>query len=222
MAPRMDERLVRAKAYLAIAESGDSKREAYKRAAKEIVAYRTETKVAYATIADALAVDRNTVRRLHDWYAKGCPGDSPYAGKEHADNRALAHTKRILRDQPMETIERIIDELPEERQTQIAAAAHDSYFQRRKELEQQRRNKTPQDEREIDEFMHKTTKPIKDMFAKLSANSVVECLKEATEDLRRMVETEGGLTIPAAKAIDEALEEFQREFDFAKQLAGGE
>jgi hypothetical protein len=54
MSKEVERHLARARDYLAIAESGDAKREAYKMAAEEIVAHKKETGDSNRKIARAL------------------------------------------------------------------------------------------------------------------------------------------------------------------------
>jgi hypothetical protein len=217
---RMDERLARAKAYLAIAESKDSKREAYKRAAKEIVAHKQETGETWETLARALGREQHYVKKLSQWERSGFEAETPFLMDKHATERAaLSHTKRVLTQAPLEQVEQIIDGLPQQRKVKIAAAAHDSYFEE-SERKSEERQKTPRERRRTREFVDKVAKPIKTMLGSMRANAVLESLREAKEEYRLLVE-EGELSLEAVHAIGDELEEFQRELEFGRQLVGG-
>jgi len=97
--PALDERLARAKAYLAIAESKDSKREAYKRAAKEIAAYKDATKDTYDHIAIRLGKSKPTIEKLMKWHRSGYEADTPFLADTEAVKRAArSHAKAVVGD----------------------------------------------------------------------------------------------------------------------------
>ena len=90
--------LKRAKEYLRIAESSDSKKEAYKAAAKEIVAAVAEGK-SQRTVATVLGKSPAFVKALLDWQKSGFKADTPWLADEKATSRAaLSHAKAVLRD----------------------------------------------------------------------------------------------------------------------------
>lgn len=135
MAPTND-RLARAKAYLKIAESKDSKRDAYKKAAKEIAAHRQATGENWTEIAVKLGrvalgaerkereAGRNYVTRLVNWYENGAV-DLPFARVEGETKRKTLHeTKKALAEAPIEEVEKIVLSLPAERVAKIAQATY--------------------------------------------------------------------------------------------------
>lgn len=219
-----ENRLVRAKHYLAIAESKDSKREAYKRAAKEIVAHREITGDTWKQIADALGRAPFYVTKLRDWFDAGCKTETPWAHGGDSDHRRgsdVAATKRILREQPMEVVERVINDLPPRRQAQIAAAAHDSYFEENERSLDRQRSRTQAERDSARQAVEQATRPVRQALGQMKGNTVVDLLDEATEELQQILADEA-MTPKAAREIEKALGRFQREFEFARQLAGGE
>jgi len=102
----MTERLDRAKQYLVIAESEDSKREAYKAAAEEIAAHIAETGDEQQMVATTLQCSPQTVGRILKWRTAGYPeGTTPFTmadpnGSKPTDRAAVSHTKRVLRESP--------------------------------------------------------------------------------------------------------------------------
>jgi hypothetical protein len=118
--------LALARKYLAVAESKDSKREAYKRAAKEIVAYKNETRESDAAIAIALGGGRSGkwVETLRRWAREGFKGETPFLADGKATERAaLSHARKVLREAPIEEVEKALLDLPEPRRRQIQNAA---------------------------------------------------------------------------------------------------
>ena len=101
-------RLARAKEYLAIAESEDSKREAYKAAAEEIAAHIAETGDSLRQVARNLQVADVTVGKLLRWRDEGYPeGTTPYTlpdqnGSKPTDRAAVSHTRKVLKERPAE------------------------------------------------------------------------------------------------------------------------
>ena len=96
-----NERLDRARQYLAIAESGDAKREAYKAAAEEIAAYMEETGVGSTGVATPVGKPEREIRRLMEWRRSGYKAQTPFLMDEQATGRAaVSHTRKVLREQP--------------------------------------------------------------------------------------------------------------------------
>ncbi len=124
----MNEHLERAREYLAIAESGDAKREAYKAAAEEIAAHKEETGEANTRIATRISKDEGFVRRLLRWRDAGCPeGTTPFtmadpSGSLPTDRASVSHTRRVLREADAEEVERIVESLPPAARRRLAAA----------------------------------------------------------------------------------------------------
>lgn len=126
----MVDHLALAREDLAIAESADAKREAYKRAAEHIAAYLEDSpESTQRFVATKLGRDDYYVNRVLRWRAAGYPpGTTPFtmadpSGSKPTDRAAESHTKRVLRESEPETIERIVRDLPPSRREIIADAA---------------------------------------------------------------------------------------------------
>lgn len=89
--------LARAKDYIAIAESGDAKNEAYRRAADAIVASgATQTEA-----ATAIGRDQSWVQRLLKWqrdYAEPHNAPPPFGGPDESKARYQRQAREALRD----------------------------------------------------------------------------------------------------------------------------
>jgi len=123
-----------AKEDLAIAESADVKREAYKRAAAHIVAHQEATGDTNPVIAKQLGITREKVNRLVRWHKSGYEGESPYtveAGYRSRANRSGA--KQLAAEEPealveaiaaapLETREQIADLMAEDEATALPVA----------------------------------------------------------------------------------------------------
>lgn len=121
MSKRVLTRLERAKAYLAIAEAGDAKREAYKRAADEVAAEKDETNATTADLARLLGRKDDFVRKLLRWRETGFAASTPFLMDEQATTRAAdSHTRRAVRERP-DVIVNAINELPAEKQAELVA-----------------------------------------------------------------------------------------------------
>ena len=93
--------LALAKEDLAIAESGDAKREAYKRAAAHVVAHKKETGDGDVTVATVMGCKREKVRMLVKWAATDFAADTPWLADTEATNRAArSHANKVLREEP--------------------------------------------------------------------------------------------------------------------------
>lgn len=162
--------------YLAIAESKDAKREAYRRAAEEIVAYKAETGETDKNIAILLGRHETYVQKLRAWHDSGFKTDTPFVMDEVARRSVtISHIRRAARDP--ELAKEIGKELAEPMlQTRAAIAA--------------------------------------------GPGGIINTLAMATGDLREVIEY-GLVTLELLETIQKALDEFQQELDFAKQLTGG-
>ena len=120
----MDDHLTRAREYIAIAESSDAKREAYKRAAEHIAAHRAETGDSHESVARYCNTSRERVSKLLQWRDTGYAAATPFLMDERATGRAArSHTKKWLREAEPEDIEQMVSELPSEQRAVIAQAA---------------------------------------------------------------------------------------------------
>src|SRR5262245_25912450 len=116
---KLDDRLARAKQFLAIAESDDAAREAYKRAAEEIVAYQEESGESLARLASRVERDPRYVQRVVKWYRDGMKVGTPFLMDEGSSTRAaISHTKSVLSD-PVQR-EKALASLPEKEQVEVA------------------------------------------------------------------------------------------------------
>lgn len=117
----MSDHLQRAREYIAIAESADAKRDAYERAADEIIAWvREEPTRTYRDADKSLGRGNDYTGSLVRWRTSGGPG-LPFARRPADDSREAERlTERTLRDAGPEVVSRIIDDLPPERRSVIA------------------------------------------------------------------------------------------------------
>lgn len=140
------DRLARAKKYLAIAESKDASREAYKQAVAEVVAHKKETGDSNPEIAVKLGRVRNAddkaersnggkyVASLLRWHDSGYKTETPFAHggeSEHRKGSDKSATKRILREQPVEEIQEMLDDLPDEAVEKLSQATESTKVTRR-------------------------------------------------------------------------------------------
>lgn len=117
--------LAMAKEDLAIAESGDAKREAYKRAADHMAAAKAEDpKLTSTVLARTVGTSEGTVRKLLRWRESGFQAETPFLVDERATERAaLSHAKKIIREEPKKIAAAITEADPEQRKEIIEALA---------------------------------------------------------------------------------------------------
>jgi hypothetical protein len=101
--------LERAREYLAIAESDNPKREAYIKAAEEIVAALAEDKrLTRTAVATAVGIHHQKVVMLVKWHESGYKAKTPWLLDDKATTRAaISHAKKVLREHPEEVKEEI-------------------------------------------------------------------------------------------------------------------
>jgi hypothetical protein len=116
--------LERAREFLAIAESGDAKREAYMRAAEEIAAHRADTKESMSSIAILLGCSAEKVRKLMQWRDTQYKAATPFLMDTQATARAAhSHAKRVLSDPA--TRQALLNDLDPEVRTHLAMEARE-------------------------------------------------------------------------------------------------
>lgn len=117
-----------AERHLAKAETYIGKGESfYRKAADEILAAKeADPSLSTRDIAARVGLAHSSVARILKWAGGGAAAATPFArveGDTARKDREAA--KRVLREAPMETVEKIISDLPPKRQRQVAAAAGD-------------------------------------------------------------------------------------------------
>lgn len=101
--------LAMAKEDLAIAESGDSKREAYKRAAEHIASAVSDG-TTQAVVATTIGKSREFVKAILSWRESGYEAATPWLADTEATGRAaLSHTRKTLREKPEEVAAEIAE-----------------------------------------------------------------------------------------------------------------
>lgn len=132
VASTIDPRLARAKAYIAIAESKDAKREAYKRAAKELVAYRDESPRQWRSQAASYCnTSTATIDKLVQWYDSGLKAETPFLMDKKATQRAaISHARKVLRESSAKELEDVVADLPRAAKNKIVEAMTSDYQKR--------------------------------------------------------------------------------------------
>lgn len=129
-----DEHLELAREDLAIAESGDSKREAYKRAAEHVAAYIEATGESNRKVCIAIQTSESKFYKLMAWREAGYPkGTTPFTmadpdGSKPTDRAAKSHARKVLKDS--EQREEVIDALDDEALSEVANAATERLYER--------------------------------------------------------------------------------------------
>jgi hypothetical protein len=113
-----DAHLARAREYLAIAESDDSKRQAYIKAAEEIAAAKeSDQKLTNVEVATSIGKSDKYVHALLKWRETSYEADTPFLMDTGATGRAaISHTRATLRDPEATTkaLEGLTDEQVDE------------------------------------------------------------------------------------------------------------
>jgi len=190
----------------------------YHKAAEEIVAaQQADPSLTNVEIGEWFGRGRDWVRTLVTWHTSGDRDRAPFAGKSEVKD--TSKTRVLLREAPMEQVERILDELPPERVQQIAAAAGHSYHRARVEYDESERNMTPaqrsQREAEVDEML----KPVRQATAGFATLGIIGHLEQAHEEIHELV-ADGSLTKKLVRQIDRALQTIEAEMQVARGLVG--
>ena len=127
--------VVRAKEFLAVAESRDSKREAYKRAAHEVAAAIADG-MNQSSVATAVGRSKSFIEKLLTWRRSGFKADTPWLHDGGATDRAArSHTRRVLSEP--DSARRVIKDLPDAALEQVSDAALDERLDRRRKTPRQ-------------------------------------------------------------------------------------
>jgi transcriptional regulator with XRE-family HTH domain len=173
-------------------------------------------------IADATGVPQSTVDRWLRGYDESLtqvgqdPKLTPNSEQERSD-RAVA--RRVLSEQPLEFVERMIDELPRERRVQIGRAFDHSYSKARADHDDRERNLTPAQRSEREAAAEKLTLPARQAAAGFAALGIIGHLEQALEELHELT-ADGSLTSKLVRQIDRAHDAFGAELAVAKGLVG--
>src|SRR5262245_50848232 len=110
MNQQAERHLVKAESFLA---KGDAW---YERAADEIIAAQeADTTLSYREIGRWFDRSHTWAQTLVTWRTSGSTSGTPFARGKTGDP-AVSETKKLLREAPLEQVERIISSLPRERQ----------------------------------------------------------------------------------------------------------
>ena len=204
--------LAKAKEYLAKGEGF------YHRAAKEIVAARdADPKVSNAEIGSWFGHTEKWVRQLMAWHASPTSRTSlPFEGDKGRD---ASTTKKILRDAPLEQVERIISDLPRERQRAIGAVAGDAYMRVRQDHAEREAKSTEADRKQREAARSSIGQATGRMMSGFNAFGIANYLGQATEVLREMIE-EHAVTRDGLEQIETAVQEFLTEYRVARGMVG--
>ena len=112
---------------IAIAESGDAKHAAYKAAAEHVAAELQLRTISNRQIAKEIGKSEGFVRALRNWRDSGYEAATPWLSDGEATTRAAkSHTKKFLREAPVEEIEKAMIGLPPKRRSELAGAFLDT------------------------------------------------------------------------------------------------
>jgi len=204
--------LSQARAYLGRGE------EFYRKAAEEILAAKqADESLTLREIDRQLDQYNGWAGKLLTWHESGGNISTPYAG-QYAKVKANL-TRSTLRDAPMEEVERVISELPRERQQQIAAAAGSGYHKARVEFNERERNLTPAERSEREAAAESLMQPVRQATAGFAALGIVGHLEQAHEEIHELV-ADNSLSRQLVRQIDRALEAIQAEMQVARALVG--
>ena len=193
----------------------------YRKAAEEIVAARdADPMLTNAEIGNWFGRSKAWVAELVTWHTSGRTSPTPYSGtgRPHQDKTAA---RKLLREAPMEQVEKIIEGLPKERQQAIGAAAGHAYMKARQEYEEAEARVTPAERKEReanrDSMRQKTTKAL----APMTGMVIADHIDSATELLRELV-ADDSVTSDVMDAILESDRAWKEELQVALMSIGME
>ena len=192
----------------------------YAQAADEIIAaQQSDPTLGYREIAANFGRSKSWVEKVVAWRTSvpSSTQPTPYSGQ--SDEINARKTKQMLREAPMEQVERMLAELPKERQQAIAAAVGSGYDAARIVENERVSRLTPAEKKEIEAAKAGITGPINKALGGFTTLGVVGHIEQATEDLSEMIAT-SAVTAESIYRIDQAHELFLTELEVARAMAG--
>jgi hypothetical protein len=214
-----------AEQHLAAAEEYLGKGEAfYRRAVDEILAAQTaDPAVSNREIGERFGRSEKWVRDLVRWRTTSSP-ETPvdWSRGSHGTKAEIeAGARKLLAEAPAEQVERLISELPRERQRQIGAAAGNEYLRASQDAREERGRRTFAEQDEIDRAGEQITRPIRQAVAGFTSMGIAQHLEQAADDLHELA-ADQSLTAEAMAPIERAHVKWLEAYRFAMALAGME
>lgn len=197
----------RAKAMAAAADVGATQREIAKAAGLTLAASQRHLKVG--------KLDPGTWSSYSDAF-DDLNGFDRDAAQARTDRSRAA---RVFAEQPLEHVERIIDQLPPERKRAVAAAAGHAYLKARQDFDEHEASLTPAQKKEREAAAETITHPIRRAVSAFTSMSVAQHLAQAKEDLREIIDG-GGPTQEQFTQIESEYVAFGEELEVARATAG--
>lgn len=167
----------------------------------------------------SVAYSERWVRNLVTWGTTSERAATPFGGEEETARKARSHARSILANASAEEVERVISELPRDRQRVIGAAAGNAYLRARQEYEEAEKQMTPEELDARDQAEALITRATSLATAEFTTLGIIGHLEQATEELREL-NADASLTPDMARKIDHVLDAFVTEFRFARALLG--
>ena len=192
----------------------------YEKAGREMRAAK-DAGATWVEIADRLGRGTTWVKTVVDWAetpANQGRTSVPFARGKTGDP-AVSETRRLLREAPLEQVERIIADLPRDRQQAIGAAAGHAYLGARQEAQTRESHRTPAERQEQVAAQARVDDAFGRMTAGLDIGRIVNALGLCTEVLKDMIEAHS-ITPEGIEAVEQAHQEFLSEYRVARAMAG--
>ena len=142
--------------------------------------------------------------------------EAPYSGSAYAERKAVNHTKKILREAPLEQVEQMIAELSDERKQALRAAVGDRYAQARHDYNTEQRHMTPAQREERRAAGEAMTRPV---VAWSTGMQLLSSLEGAHLYLRELIE---GGEIPTETMLElgKWMRALNDEYQVARAMVG--
>jgi len=183
---------------------------------KDLAALRDEHHWSNHRIERETGIPRATIINWLEAFDEGGSRLTPRHQQAASDRRVAL---RVLREQPVEIIERMVDELPRERRQEIEAHFGDGYARVRRNFEEHERNLTPAQRKEREAAGQAVSSSVGRALAPFKAMSAATHLGLATETLKELV-ADQSLTPEMIEEIERSLAEFLTELEVARAMAG--
>jgi hypothetical protein len=195
----------------------------YRKAAAEIVAaQQADSTLSNGEIGKRFDKSATWVRDLVRWHTTALP-DAPIVwsrGTHGTKAEVEKGVEKILRDAPMEQVERMVAKLPPARRQALAAAAEPTpYREARREYAEQEARMTPAQKSAREAAAHQATAGARQAAAGFAEIGIVAHLEQAAEELRELID-EDALNKRLVRALEKANATWQTELEVALGMVG--
>ncbi len=192
----------------------------YRKAAEEIIAARAaDPSLSFTEIGDKLGRSKSWAQRIVA-FGKS-PANTVSSTTPWEDHKAIDARKarQVLREAPLEQIEQMIEDLPEERREAVAAAVGNAYAKERQANREEIRHQTPAKKKEIEAAQGAIGESWRRGLAGFTALGIVAHIEQAADEMAEL-NADHSVTDELLEQIGTAFARLTEEIEVARMMVG--